>query len=274
MFGRRKREEAAAADAAREAERRALFTKLAERPEAICPFLGLADGRVVATADRAAILSLTWFQHNTDIALARTDGDGFEAIGQQLQLGRLQCPEQLRFRQERENVTGDGAVERRHHLPVRALRQVLVERAQQRQIPAAVVQACEGTVGHFLQVTAEGSSLVCDTSGEALTIGRCAYVAWCETKGSQEVRPSGSSTARHPIRGRRSRARARPEPPRLRTVQEPRQREPEPGPVRAQEQDQPAGVVRRGADLACAHEVVRTEAIASQAPGRTSSTAR
>ena len=45
MFGRRKREEAAAADAAREAERRALFTKLAERPEAICPFLGLADDR-------------------------------------------------------------------------------------------------------------------------------------------------------------------------------------------------------------------------------------
>ena len=45
MFGRRKREEAAAADAAREAERRALFTKLAERPEAICPFLGLEDDR-------------------------------------------------------------------------------------------------------------------------------------------------------------------------------------------------------------------------------------
>ena len=38
------------------------------------------------------------------------------------------------------------------------------------QIPAAVVQACEGTVGHFLQVTADGSSLVCDTSGQALTI--------------------------------------------------------------------------------------------------------
>jgi len=45
VFGRRKREEAAAADAAREAERRALLTKLAERPEAICPFLGLADDR-------------------------------------------------------------------------------------------------------------------------------------------------------------------------------------------------------------------------------------
>ena len=45
MFGRRKREEAAAADAAREAERRALFSRLAERPEAICPFLGLADDR-------------------------------------------------------------------------------------------------------------------------------------------------------------------------------------------------------------------------------------
>jgi hypothetical protein len=45
VFGRRKREEAAAAEAAREAERRALFAKLAERPEHICPFLGLADDR-------------------------------------------------------------------------------------------------------------------------------------------------------------------------------------------------------------------------------------
>jgi hypothetical protein len=45
VFGRRKREEAAAAEAAREAERRALFAKLAQRPEHICPFLGLADDR-------------------------------------------------------------------------------------------------------------------------------------------------------------------------------------------------------------------------------------
>ena len=45
VFGRRKREEEAAAEAAREAERRALFARLAERPENICPFLGLADDR-------------------------------------------------------------------------------------------------------------------------------------------------------------------------------------------------------------------------------------
>ena len=45
MFGRRKREEAAAAEAAREAERHALFARLAERPEHICPFLGLAADR-------------------------------------------------------------------------------------------------------------------------------------------------------------------------------------------------------------------------------------
>jgi hypothetical protein len=45
VFGRRKREEAAAAEAAREAERRALFAKLAERPEHICPFLGLDGDR-------------------------------------------------------------------------------------------------------------------------------------------------------------------------------------------------------------------------------------
>jgi hypothetical protein len=45
VFGRRKREEEAAAAAARESERRALFTKLAERPEAICPFLGLEGDR-------------------------------------------------------------------------------------------------------------------------------------------------------------------------------------------------------------------------------------
>ena len=45
MFGRRKREEEAAAEAAREADRRALFAKLAERPEHICPFLGLEGER-------------------------------------------------------------------------------------------------------------------------------------------------------------------------------------------------------------------------------------
>ena len=46
MFGRRKRQEAAAtAEAAREGERLALFAKLAERPEHICPFLGLAGER-------------------------------------------------------------------------------------------------------------------------------------------------------------------------------------------------------------------------------------
>ena len=45
MFGRRKREEAVAAEAARETERRALFARLAERPEHICPFLGLEADR-------------------------------------------------------------------------------------------------------------------------------------------------------------------------------------------------------------------------------------
>ncbi len=45
MFGRRKQEQAAA-EAARESERRALFEKLAQRPETVCPFLGLADDRV------------------------------------------------------------------------------------------------------------------------------------------------------------------------------------------------------------------------------------
>jgi hypothetical protein len=45
VFGRRKREEEAAAEAARESERRALFARLAERPENICPFLGLASAR-------------------------------------------------------------------------------------------------------------------------------------------------------------------------------------------------------------------------------------
>jgi len=45
LFGRRKREEAEAAEAAREAERRVLFARLAERPEHICPFLGLHSDR-------------------------------------------------------------------------------------------------------------------------------------------------------------------------------------------------------------------------------------
>ena len=42
MFGRRKREQE---DAAREAERRALFAELAKRPDTICPFLGMAGSR-------------------------------------------------------------------------------------------------------------------------------------------------------------------------------------------------------------------------------------
>lgn len=44
MFGGRRRREAAA-EAAHEAERRALFTQLAQRPAHICPFLGLAYER-------------------------------------------------------------------------------------------------------------------------------------------------------------------------------------------------------------------------------------
>jgi hypothetical protein len=45
VFGSRRRREAAAAEAAREAERRALFAQLAQRPSNICPFLGLAYER-------------------------------------------------------------------------------------------------------------------------------------------------------------------------------------------------------------------------------------
>jgi hypothetical protein len=45
VFGRRKREEQAAAEAVREEERRALFARLAERPENVCPFLGLEGER-------------------------------------------------------------------------------------------------------------------------------------------------------------------------------------------------------------------------------------
>ena len=42
MFGRRKREQE---EAAREAERGALFAELAKRPDTICPFLGMAGSR-------------------------------------------------------------------------------------------------------------------------------------------------------------------------------------------------------------------------------------
>ena len=46
MFGRKRKQEEAAAEASREAERHALFARLATRPEDVCPFLGLADDRV------------------------------------------------------------------------------------------------------------------------------------------------------------------------------------------------------------------------------------
>ena len=45
MFGLRRRREAAAAEAAKDAERHALFAQLAQRPANICPFLGLAYER-------------------------------------------------------------------------------------------------------------------------------------------------------------------------------------------------------------------------------------
>ncbi|HET6380216.1 MAG TPA: hypothetical protein VFH63_04165 [candidate division Zixibacteria bacterium] len=43
VFGRRRQK--ADAEAAREAERRALFEELAKRPDTVCPFLGLAEAR-------------------------------------------------------------------------------------------------------------------------------------------------------------------------------------------------------------------------------------
>lgn len=46
LFGRKRKQEEAAAEASREAERHALFARLATRPEDVCPFLGLADDRV------------------------------------------------------------------------------------------------------------------------------------------------------------------------------------------------------------------------------------
>ena len=46
LFGRKRKQEEAVAEATREAERHALFARLATRPEDVCPFLGLADDRV------------------------------------------------------------------------------------------------------------------------------------------------------------------------------------------------------------------------------------
>jgi hypothetical protein len=45
LFGRRQREKRVTEEAAREAERRALFEELAKRPDTVCPFLGLAEAR-------------------------------------------------------------------------------------------------------------------------------------------------------------------------------------------------------------------------------------
>lgn len=47
VFGRRARREEQ--EAAREAERRALFAELAKRPDTVCPFLGMVDGRTEYT---------------------------------------------------------------------------------------------------------------------------------------------------------------------------------------------------------------------------------
>jgi hypothetical protein len=45
VFGRKRQQHQREEEAAREAERRALFEELAKRPDTICPFLGLEDSR-------------------------------------------------------------------------------------------------------------------------------------------------------------------------------------------------------------------------------------
>jgi len=85
VFGRRKREE----EAAREAERRALFAELAMRPDTVCPFLGMATSR---TAYEPKV---------TDDHRCYAFGDPAELSAEQqqkvcLQRGYGNCPRYLR----------------------------------------------------------------------------------------------------------------------------------------------------------------------------------
>ncbi|HSM37809.1 MAG TPA: hypothetical protein VK838_00620 [Candidatus Limnocylindrales bacterium] len=87
MFGRRKQEERE--EAAREAERRALFEELAKRPDTICPFLGLENART-EYRDRVS-----------DGHRCYAFGDPAELSGEQqqkvcLQRGYGNCPRYLR----------------------------------------------------------------------------------------------------------------------------------------------------------------------------------
>jgi hypothetical protein len=86
VFGRRKRDQE---EAAREAERRAVFAELAKRPDTVCPFLGLAASR-------------TGYQESvTDEHRCYAFGDPAELSGEQqqkvcLQPGYGNCPRYLR----------------------------------------------------------------------------------------------------------------------------------------------------------------------------------
>lgn len=88
LFRRHKGEEAAA-EAARESERRALFEQLAQRPDHVCPFLGLAEDRVGYSAEAS------------DQARCYAFGDPAELSSEQqervcLQRGYGNCPRYLR----------------------------------------------------------------------------------------------------------------------------------------------------------------------------------
>ena len=87
MFGRRKQEQQE--EAAREAERRALFEELAKRPDTVCPFLGLENART-EYRDRVS-----------DGHRCYAFGDPAELSGEQqqkvcLQRGYGNCPRYLR----------------------------------------------------------------------------------------------------------------------------------------------------------------------------------
>lgn len=88
MFGRRKQQEQRE-EAAREAERRALFEELAKRPDTVCPFLGLENART-EYRDRVS-----------DGHRCYAFGDPAELSGEQqqkvcLQRGYGNCPRYLR----------------------------------------------------------------------------------------------------------------------------------------------------------------------------------
>jgi hypothetical protein len=182
LFGRRKQE--AAAEVARENERRALFEKLAQRPETVCPFLGLADDRVGYSAT------------TTDEHRCYAFGDPAPLSSEQqervcLQRGYGNCPRYLRGVLV---IPTDELEALRHPRPMPAAPPIPEpEPARRRGFPIALVGVVvllllvAGGVGYLLTRPAPGVAVGSSSPTPAATTPGSSPIASTSTQPSSSI---------------------------------------------------------------------------------------